>query len=81
MRPPHIHFRIVAPNHRTLTTQMYFDGEDLNLRDRILLGLSPAQRKLVVIPFEPADARETLAGRFDIALGDPRDQAATPELD
>jgi len=83
MRPPHIHFRVIAPGFQSLTTQMYFEGEDLNLSDRILQDLPPAQRKLVVSTFEPVAGRNgEIAGRFDIVLGHTSvDAAATPELD
>ena len=82
VRPPHIHFRVVAPGFPALTTQMYFEGEDLNLRDRILLDLTPAERKLVTRVFEPVRGQAgDLAGRFDIILGRRGTDGATPELD
>ena len=81
MRPPHVHVRVVAESHRTLTTQMYFEGESLNDEDRILRALTPAQRALVVVPFVPAGTDRTLRGQFDIVLGDPADPRVTPDLD
>lgn len=83
MRPPHIHFRVVATGFPTLTSQMYFEGEALNDSDRILQALSPAQRRLVVVAFTPVpEARAEIGGQFDIVLS-PRanDPEATPELD
>lgn len=72
-RPPHIHFRIACLGYHELITQMYFKGNPLNGRDRILQSLSPAERSSVEIAFlkpspflglEPG----SLLGFFDITL-------------
>lgn len=80
MRPPHIHFRIVAAGQPTLVTQMYFAGDPYNARDQILRQVPAAQRSLVVIPFTEANGE--LTGTFDVLLsrriGNPD---GTPELD
>jgi protocatechuate 3,4-dioxygenase beta subunit len=82
IRPPHVHFKIAAPGFRSLTTQMYFAGDPLNARDRILRSLSPAQRQLVVPEFVPlAGSAGVLSGRFDIVLGRLGAAGVTPELD
>jgi protocatechuate 3,4-dioxygenase beta subunit len=82
MRPPHIHFRVVAPGFRSLTTQMYFEGEDLNAKDRILQDLSPAERKLLIVAFGPVPSDgDQLAGRFDIVIGPVASEGTTPGLD
>ena len=44
MRPPHIHFEVRGRQSR-LVTQMYFDGEELNAKDRFFDRLSPAGRE------------------------------------
>lgn len=81
-RPPHIHFRVIAPGFRSLTTQMYFEGEDLNAKDRILQDLTPAERKLLTVAFGPATADgDALAGRFDIVIGPAAAEGTTPGLD
>ena len=81
-RPPHIHFRVVVPGFRSLTTQMYFAGEDLNAKDRILQDLAPAERKLVIVAFGPAaGGADQHAGRFDIVVGAQAQQGTTPQLD
>jgi catechol 1,2-dioxygenase len=54
-RPAHIHFKISAPGHRPLTTQLYFKGDPWLARD-------PFVRKSLIIPLEKA------AGTFDIVL-------------
>lgn len=66
-RPPHIHFKVRCPGHAELVTQMYFEGDALNAKDYILLDLTPAQRKLVVVNFAPVSKVPT--GAFDIVLG------------
>ncbi|HKU98775.1 MAG TPA: protocatechuate 3,4-dioxygenase [Vineibacter sp.] len=70
-RTPHIHFRIVAPDGRRLTTQMYVAGEPGNERDGVLRAIrDPRQRQQVVVTLAPADGAEhgALAGVFDIVL-------------
>ena len=43
MRPPHIHFDVRGKESR-LVTQMYFEGEELNTKDRFIERLSPTGR-------------------------------------
>ena len=82
MRPPHIHVRVIAPGFPSLTTQLYFEGEDLNARDHILRRLSPAERKLVISAFNPVPGNpDQIAGRFDIVVARRAAHGATPELD
>ncbi len=69
IRPPHIHFRIARQGNDEFITQMYFAGQDLNERDRILQALPSAEQERVIVAFgaDPADA-DTLGGRFNIVL-------------
>ncbi len=70
-RTPHIHFRIVAPDGRRLTTQMYVAGEAGNERDGVFRAIrDPRQRQQVVVSLAPAAGLEpgALAGTFDIVL-------------
>lgn len=48
IRPPHIHFKISKPGYTTLTTQMYFPGEELNKTDLLLRQKEPWQRPLMI---------------------------------
>lgn len=66
MRPPHIHFRVVAPGRPTLVTQMYFAGDLLNDIDEILLAIPAAKRPLVIASF--TEQGGALHGTFDISL-------------
>lgn len=82
IRPPHIHYKIAAPGFRSLTTQLYFDGDPLNAKDRILRSLPPEVRARVIAKLAPVPGRGVLLrGRFDIVLGRPGEQGLTPELD
>ncbi len=51
-RPPHIHFYVTG-SHEALVTQMYFPGEELNAKDRLLLSAAPNQASLIA-KVEPA---------------------------
>jgi protocatechuate 3,4-dioxygenase beta subunit len=71
-RTPHIHFRIVAPDGRRLTTQMYVAGEPGNERDFLLRSMrDDRQRQQIIVALSAADGLEpgALAGTFDIVLG------------
>jgi protocatechuate 3,4-dioxygenase beta subunit len=70
-RTPHIHFRVITPDGRRLTTQMYVAGDPGNARDGVLNGIrDPRQRDSVIVRFDPADRLETgaQAGTFDIVV-------------
>src|SRR5215204_5293133 len=45
-RPPHIHFYVTG-SHEALVTQMYFPGEALNAKDRLLQSAAPNQASLI----------------------------------
>jgi len=81
IRPPHIHFKVSAPNVRTFTTQLYFAGQELNASDEILQSLTPAQQRNVIVDFQPAANTGVLTGTFDITLNIDGSHDATPELD
>jgi protocatechuate 3,4-dioxygenase, beta subunit len=82
MRPPHIHFRVVAPGYPTLITQMYWEGDPEIPSDQILNDLSPDRRQLVIIPFRSSvmDA-SALEGEFNIVLSRTFGPLRTPDLD
>jgi protocatechuate 3,4-dioxygenase beta subunit len=67
-RPPHVHFKVAHDGHRELTTQMYFAGDPLNAKDRILNALDEAERAQLVVAFVPGGADGVASGRFDIQL-------------
>lgn len=80
VRPPHIHFKVAAPGFRALTTQMYWEGEALNAKDRILKQLTPEGRKAVTVPFA-RNAQGIFVGHFEIVIGRQGRREGTPELD
>jgi catechol 1,2-dioxygenase len=60
-RPAHIHFKVTAPGHRTLVTQVFFP-DDPYLENDTIGAVKPA----LVRPVEPEG--DHLACRFDISL-------------
>jgi protocatechuate 3,4-dioxygenase beta subunit len=69
VRPPHIHYKVRAPSGRSITTQMYFAGDPLNDKDRLLARLSPAERKLVEVAFDTRTADGLRRGTFNPVFG------------
>jgi protocatechuate 3,4-dioxygenase, beta subunit len=67
-RPPHVHLRVEAKGFRTLTTQMYFTGE--NEERGGMGGFSRERARLTVKPeaLRDASAGAQLAANFDIVL-------------
>ncbi len=71
-RTPHIHFAVVPRDGRSLITQMYVFGEDLNARDGLFNAIPAGpQRESVLVRLERANGIEAgaLAGTFDIVIG------------
>ena len=58
-RPAHVHVKLAAPGHRPLTTQLYFEGDPYNDRDRFIVD------SLVM---RPRAERGVLVCRFDFVL-------------
>jgi len=67
IRPPHIHFKVVAEGFQILTTQMYFEGDALNAADRILNNMNKAEQESVVAGFTE-DTNKVLQGSFNLSL-------------
>lgn len=65
-RPPHIHFKVHLRGFEELTTQMYFAGHSLNVKDRILQSLSLEERRKVIVDFKKENGLKR--GSFDIVL-------------
>jgi len=66
VRPPHIHFDVLG-SHDRLVTQMYFEGEPLNEKDRFLQSLLRPERLMVKLRSAPGSAEAMLA-EFDIVI-------------
>jgi protocatechuate 3,4-dioxygenase beta subunit len=66
MRPPHIHFEVQGQFER-LVTQMYFPGEPLNARDRLLMSVLRPDL-LVATPASLEDRPGLRVLNFDIVL-------------
>lgn len=52
VRPPHIHYKVRKLGYLELITQLYFAGDALNGKDRILQRLSRTEQAQVVRPIE-----------------------------
>jgi protocatechuate 3,4-dioxygenase beta subunit len=65
-RPPHIHFTIQAKQYAPLTTQMYFAGERLNVKDRLLQEHSKAEQQQCIVAFRKV--KNEKIGQFNIVL-------------
>ncbi len=80
-RPPHIHFSVLGPGSLSrVVTQMYFPGDPLNPRDRLLMSIPDdgARERLIATQTAPEDVPgEWLDYRFDMVM---RGRHATPPL-
>jgi len=68
IRPPHIHFRLLGQEDE-LVTQMYFDGDPLNEKDRWLQSALPGSTDLLIaklLPPPPDLEPNSLLVIFDI---------------
>ena len=65
-RPPHIHFTVRSPKHTELTTQMYFSGEPLNSKDRLLQNHSKEEQEKCVVTFYQDKQKQF--GQFNLTL-------------
>ena len=61
-RPPHIHFKVARRGYNELITQMYFAGEALNDKDRLLNVVPKEQQGGLIVDFDEG------VGKFDIIL-------------
>lgn len=66
IRPPHIHFRVTRRGYHELTTQMYFAGEALNDKDRLLQSVPADRRALLVVEFDHSSGIP--GGHFPVVL-------------
>ena len=66
-RPPHIHFKLNKEGYQELTTQMYFPGEPLNDKDRLLNRKSDQEKKLMIAK-KTLDNPKTYRHQFVMAL-------------
>ncbi len=63
MRPPHIHFKVSKRGYDELVTQMYFEGQELNENDLLLMRKSDAEKQRMIakrIKDQPETYRYTI---------------------
>jgi len=54
-RPPHIHYKVSRRGYHEIITQMYFAGEALNEKDKLLNDVAENDRNLLVVAFKDVD--------------------------
>jgi protocatechuate 3,4-dioxygenase beta subunit len=68
IRPPHIHFDVLGKKSRAIT-QMYFEGEALNAKDRILNNIRIKETVVAKVDAPAAGAEKgALSVRWDVVL-------------
>jgi len=70
-RTPHIHFKVSRRGYHELTTQMYFEGQDLNKTDRLILAMPKGEAKKLIIRLEDTSTEAEAGDRqchFDMVL-------------
>ena len=67
-RPPHIHFKVARVGYKELITQMYFSGNVLNDKDKILQQLPKSEQAKLVVSFQEIESQPHPVGRFDIQI-------------
>ena len=65
----HIHFKVSHPDHETLTTQMYFEGDQLMPKDVVMGNKPEALRPLLIAKPGRDDATGLTVHRFEVVLG------------
>jgi len=65
-RPAHIHFRVTAPKHKELVSQLYFEGDPHITKDP---WASKPAAQLRILPIILEDTKGNLVVNFDIYLG------------
>ena len=53
IRPSHLHYKVQKRGFFELITQLYFEGNPYNEKDRILKSLSPQERESVIVKLIP----------------------------
>jgi len=48
-RTPHIHFKVSKRGYHELVTQMYFEGQDLNKTDRLILAMPKEESNKLIV--------------------------------
>lgn len=68
-RARHIHFKVIAPGRRALTSQMYFDGDMAsNMRDGIYQRLSVSEREAVTMKTRNSTSASGAEALLDIVV-------------
>lgn len=77
-RTPHIHVAVNQNGHRTLTTQLFINGDSGNARDGLIRRIKdPIARETLMVDFKalPEAKTKTWQANFEIVLGHTPDDA------
>ena len=66
IRPPHIHFKVHPATAPSITTQMYFAGNEYNAKDNLYLAVPESARSMITIGFDDMTADGVRVGTFDL---------------
>lgn len=66
IRPPHIHFKVHPATSPSITTQMYFAGNEYNAKDNLYLSVPEELRPLLTVAFDEETADGVPQGAFDL---------------
>ena len=66
VRPPHIHFKVHPATSPSITTQMYFAGNEYNEKDGLYLSVPEEARSMLTVAFDETTADGVPLGRFDL---------------
>lgn len=66
IRPPHIHFKVHPATAPSITTQMYFAGNEYNAKDNLYLAVPENARSMITIGFDDMTADGVRVGTFDL---------------
>lgn len=66
IRPPHIHFKVHPATSPSITTQMYFAGNEYNAKDNLYTSMPEELRPLLTVAFDEETADGVPQGVFDL---------------
>jgi protocatechuate 3,4-dioxygenase beta subunit len=69
VRCRHIHYKVSHPEHTELTTQMYFEGDELIEKDIVMARFPKAQQALLIAAHSVDDDTGLPLYRFNVVLG------------
>ncbi len=66
IRPPHLHFKVHPATAPSITTQMYFAGNEYNEKDNLYTAVPESARSMITVAFDETTADGVPLGTFDL---------------